>query len=103
MKNRKIGLTDSMLILFPQSIWLEEEDAAREASKSYVIRHVNLSFPDLNAVFSFLTLIFRFICLHFLHGNFFLVFNITYLSINLKINMYYIINAMRIFFLRSKY
>lgn len=40
-----------MLILFPQSIWLEEEDAAREAAENHVTQHVNLSFPDSNAVF----------------------------------------------------
>lgn len=46
-----------MLMLFPQSIWLEEEDAAREAAENHVTKHVNLSFPESNAVFSFLLLI----------------------------------------------
>lgn len=34
-------------MLFPQSVCLEEEDAAREASENHVTQHVNLSFPDL--------------------------------------------------------
>lgn len=44
-------MTDSVLMLFPQSIWLEEEDAAREVAENHVIQHVNLSFPESNAVF----------------------------------------------------
>lgn len=39
-------------MLFPQSVGLEEEDAAREASENHVTQHVNLSFPESDAVFS---------------------------------------------------
>lgn len=49
-------MTDSVLMLFPQSIWLEEEDAAREAAENHVTQHVNLSFPESNSR-SFLILI----------------------------------------------
>ncbi|XP_031772388.1 anion exchange protein 2 [Apis florea] len=39
-----------------QSVCLEEEDAAREASENHVTQHVNLSFPDLkNAEFTTFT------------------------------------------------